>query len=92
MYIVAIAWLYVAVMMTVAEATHPSGTLLGAFFTFVLYGLLPIALALYILNTPNRKKARIQAEAQAEAALKSPPHSLETPSPAESEDKQSTQP
>ena len=92
MYIVAIAWLYVAVMMTVAEATHPSGTLLGAFFTFVLYGLLPIALALYILNTPNRKKARIQAEAQAEAELKNPPHSLKTPSPAESEDKQSTQP
>jgi phosphotransferase system glucose/maltose/N-acetylglucosamine-specific IIC component len=68
MYLVAIAWLYVAVMMTVAEATHPSGTILGAFFTFLMYGLLPIALALYILNTPNRKKARKLAEAQLEAA------------------------
>lgn len=64
MYLVAIAWLYVAVMMTVAEATHPSGSLLGAFFTFVLYGLLPVALVLYILNTPNRRRARLAAEAK----------------------------
>lgn len=62
MYLVAIAWLYVAVMMTVAEATHPTGTLLGAATTFVLYGALPIALVLYILNTPHRRKARQAAE------------------------------
>lgn len=69
MYLVAIAWLYVAVMMAVAEATHPSGTLLGAVFTFLLYGVLPIALVLYILNTPNRKAARKREEALAEAGM-----------------------
>ncbi|MEY2862116.1 MAG: hypothetical protein RL392_2574, partial [Pseudomonadota bacterium] len=30
MYIVPIAWLYVAVMMSVAEATNTNGTVLGA--------------------------------------------------------------
>ena len=46
MYIVPIAWLYVALMMAVAEATSSQGTVLGAFFTFVLYGLMPIGLLL----------------------------------------------
>lgn len=62
MYLVAIAWLYVAVMMTVAEATHPTGTLLGAAMTFLLYGALPVALLMYILNTPHRRRARKAAE------------------------------
>lgn len=44
MYLVLIAWLYVTVMMAVAEATSAQGTLLGAGITFVLYGLLPIAI------------------------------------------------
>jgi len=65
MYVVAIAWLYVALMMTVAEATHPTGTLLGAFITFVLYGVGPVALVLYLMGTPARRKA-IKAREQAE--------------------------
>jgi hypothetical protein len=39
MYIVLIAWLYVALMMAIAEATSPVGSVLGAIFTFILYGL-----------------------------------------------------
>ena len=74
MYLVAIAWLYVAVMMTVAEATHPTGTLLGAAVTFVLYGALPVALVMYILNTPHRRKARkaLEQAEQARTASSSP--------------------
>ena len=56
MYIVPIAWLYVALMMAVAEATSSQGTLLGAFFTFLLYGVLPISIILYIIGMPLRKK------------------------------------
>jgi len=56
MYLVAIAWIYVALMMAVAEATHVNGTLLGAFFTFLLYGVLPISIILYIIGMPLRKK------------------------------------
>jgi len=63
MHIVAIGWMFVVVLMTLAEATSSQGTLLGAFFTFVLYGLLPLSLLLYILATPARKRARRAAEA-----------------------------
>ena len=66
MYLVAIAWMYVVVMMTIAEAASPGGTLLGAFFTLLLYGLLPLSILLYILGTPGRKR-RIQALQEQEA-------------------------
>ena len=66
MYLIAIAWMYVVVMMTIAEAASPSGTLLGAFFTFVLYGLLPLSILLYILGTPGRKR-RIKERERAQA-------------------------
>lgn len=68
MHIVAIAWLFVVVLMTLAEATSPQGTLLGAFFTLVLYGLLPLGIVMYVLGTPLRRRARQRAEAAAEAS------------------------
>ena len=74
MHIVAIAWMFVVVLMTLAEATSPQGTLLGAFFTLLLYGLLPLAIVLYVLGTPMRRRARRQAEA-AETAEASIPQS-----------------
>jgi hypothetical protein len=64
MYIVPIAWLYVAFMMAVAEATSTQGTVLGAFFTFVLYGLMPISLLLYFMGTPGRRRKRLAREAE----------------------------
>lgn len=67
MYLVAIAWAYVALMMAAAEALSPQGTLLGAFITLVLYGVLPLGLLLYILGTPGRKRRRRAAEASAQA-------------------------
>jgi hypothetical protein len=68
MYLVAIAWLYVTVMMAVAEAAAPGGSWLGAFFTFALYGVLPLSIVLYILGTPGRKRRlRAAREAQAQA-------------------------
>jgi mannose/fructose/N-acetylgalactosamine-specific phosphotransferase system component IID len=75
MYIVPIAWIYVALMMAVAEATSSNGTVLGAMVTFVLYGLLPVALVLYIMGTPGRKRAlRAQQERAArEAAVTATP-------------------
>lgn len=67
MYLVVIAWLYVALMMAVAEATSPVGTVVGAFFTFVLYGAAPVAFVAYLMDTPRRKKA-IKAREAAELA------------------------
>ena len=63
MYLVLIAWIYVAFMMAIAEATSPVGSLLGAVFTFLLYGLLPMSVVGYIMGTPARRRARKAKEA-----------------------------
>jgi hypothetical protein len=82
-YLVAIAWLYVALMMAVAEATHPAGTLLGAIVTFLFYGLLPTALVMYVMGTPLRRKARLAQEARALEAARTVPSGIDaTPHPA----------
>ena len=57
MYLVLIAWMYVALMMAVAEATSPVGTVLGAIVTFMLYGALPMGVVGYIMGAPARKRA-----------------------------------
>jgi hypothetical protein len=69
MYLVVIAWLYVALMMAVAEATSPIGTVVGAIFTFVLYGVGPGALVVYLMRAPARRKA-IKARETAELAAR----------------------
>lgn len=61
--LIAIGWLYVALLMAVAEATHSSGSVLGAIITFVLYGAGPVALVLYLMATPMRKRALKAREA-----------------------------
>ncbi len=63
MYLVAIGWMFVVVMMAAAEATSPIGTVLGAFFTLLLYGVLPLSIVLYVMGTPARRRARLAAEA-----------------------------
>ncbi|AOY93732.1 hypothetical protein BKK79_19430 [Cupriavidus sp. USMAA2-4] len=67
MYIVAIGWLYVALMMAITEHNVVAGVA-----TFVLYGLGPVALLLYILGTPARRRRRRSRE-QAGMAAKAPP-------------------
>lgn len=69
MYLVVIAWLYVAVMMSAAEATADNGSLLGAIVTFFLYGLLPLSLVVYLMLGPRRRQAIREREA-ADAALR----------------------
>lgn len=66
MHIVAVAWIFVVLLMAVAEATSTQGTVLGAFFTLVLYGALPLSVVLYLMGTPARKRARRAAEQTAE--------------------------
>lgn len=65
MYLIAIAWMYVVVMMAVVEAMAPNGSVLGALFTFLLYGVLPLTVLLYILGTPMRRRRRQAQEAGA---------------------------
>jgi bacteriorhodopsin len=57
MYIVAIAWIYVVFMMSITEHSVIAGIM-----TFLLYGVLPLAIILYLMGTPQRKRNRVKAE------------------------------
>ncbi|MDE2082480.1 MAG: hypothetical protein KGI90_14110 [Burkholderiales bacterium] len=63
MVIVAIAWIYVVLMMAIAEAMSSQGSILGAVFTFLLYGVLPLSVVLYLMATPARRRRRAAASA-----------------------------
>ena len=71
MLLIAIAWIYVVLMVAVVEATSPIGTLLGALFTLLLYGVLPLGIVGYLFFSPARRRARRAAEARS-AALRGP--------------------
>ena len=64
MYLIVIAWLYVVLMMSIAEATSTTGSLLGAFVTFVLYGGGPVTLVVYLMGAPARNKALKKRQAE----------------------------
>ncbi|MDO8904638.1 hypothetical protein [Hydrogenophaga sp.] len=77
MYLVVIGWLYVVLMMSVAEASNTTGTVLGAIVTFFLYGLMPVTLVVYLMRTPQRRKAikaREVEEDRARQSEQSEPH------------------
>ena len=79
MYLVLIAWIYVAFMMAIAEAMSPVGSVLGAVFTFVLYGLLPMSVVGYIMGTPARRRALKAKEAAERAQSVAPNANSEAP-------------
>ncbi len=56
MYIVAIAWLYVVLMMSLTETSVVAGVV-----TFALYGLAPLSLFLWLVGTPQRRRNRRSA-------------------------------
>ncbi len=62
MYIVAIAWIYVTLLMAATEKSITAGVL-----TFIFYGLLPCALFVWIFSTPQRKRNRALKEADTQA-------------------------
>lgn len=51
MYIIAIAWLYVALLAAISDTTVVGGVL-----TFVFLGLLPMSLFLWLFGTPARRR------------------------------------
>jgi membrane protein implicated in regulation of membrane protease activity len=73
LHLIALAWMFVVVLMALAEGTSSQGSWLGAFFTLLLYGVMPLAILLYVLGTPGRKRSLREREAQ-EAALGAQPH------------------
>ena len=67
MYLVVIAWMYVVLMMSAAEAASSNGTILGALVTLLLYGVGPVVLVVYLMRAPARNKALKKREAEARA-------------------------
>lgn len=65
MYIIAIAWTFVVVLMAAAEAMETS--VLGGLLTFMLYCALPLGLFLYIFGTPQRRRNQTNADTEASA-------------------------
>ena len=57
LYLIAIAWIYVVLLMSAAESSVVAGIL-----TFIFYCVIPLSLVLYILNAPRRKKRLKDAE------------------------------
>jgi hypothetical protein len=68
-YLIAIAWLYVALLAAVSDTTVVGGVL-----TFVFFGLGPLALFMWLLGTPARRRRQRAAEAKS-----GQDNSLETP-------------
>ena len=67
MYIVAIGWLYVVLMMAVMVGVK-DGNIFGAFMTFFFYGLAPCSVVMYLLGAPGRGRARKKLAAEETAA------------------------
>ena len=64
MHLVALAWIYVVLMMAAGRgAVAQSARVLGAIFTFVLYGVLPLSIVLYVMATPMRRRRAQRAQA-----------------------------
>lgn len=77
MLIIIIAWLYVVILMSVTEHSVIAGIM-----TFLLYGLLPLSVVIYLLDT-RRRRARRKAQASqpaegAAAATEAPADSNQT--------------
>ncbi len=58
MYIIAIGWLFVTVLMAATETNLVAGIL-----TLVFYGLAPLALFLWLFGTPQRRRNQRAASA-----------------------------
>jgi len=68
MYIVAIAWIYVTLLMALTETSFVAGVA-----TFVFYGVVPLGILLWLLGTPERRRRqRREAEAAARSSALDP--------------------
>jgi hypothetical protein len=60
MYIVVIAWLFVALIIAISQAS-----VVAAILSFIFWGIAPLALILWLLGTPQRRRrAALQAQAE----------------------------
>ena len=65
MYLIAIAWLYVVLLVAVADTTVVGGVL-----TFAFWGLAPLALFLWLFGTPARRRSAARRARELDADAK----------------------
>ncbi|NMG69928.1 hypothetical protein [Parazoarcus communis] len=58
MYLIAIAWLYVAALAAVSD-----DTVVGGVLTFIFYGIAPMALFIWLFGTSARRRRQKAREA-----------------------------
>ena len=74
LYLVAIAWVYVVLLMAMTEQSVVAGVM-----TFLLYCVVPLTVILYLMGTPQRKRRRLAEESlrmralQEDGAAQEPP-------------------
>ena len=59
MYLIAIAWLYVALLASITE-----NTVVGGVLTFIFFGLAPMALFFWLFGTPTRRRRKRERESR----------------------------
>lgn len=57
MYIIALAWLYVALLAAVTDTSVVGGVL-----TFLFWGVAPLSLFLWLVGTPARRRRRDKSD------------------------------
>lgn len=57
MYIVAIGWIYVVLMMAITE-----NSVIAGIMTFLFYGVVPLAIILYLSGAQQRRRNRVSAK------------------------------
>ncbi len=76
-YIVAIAWIYVTLLMSATETSVVAGVM-----TFTMYCVFPLTILLYLMRSGKRKREKRQIEV---ATQQKPQQNLTQASPANSE-------
>lgn len=74
MHIVATAWIYVVLMMAITERS-----VVAAIMTFLMYGVLPLTILLYVTGTSRRRRRAYMKKMQSAAAA-SPKQAAPIPS------------
>jgi membrane protein implicated in regulation of membrane protease activity len=72
--LVAIAWVYVVLLMAMTEQSFIAGVM-----TFLLYCVVPLSIILYLMGTPGRKRRRQRAEDSQRASANNPVEADEKP-------------
>ncbi len=68
MLLIGVAWIYVVLMVVLAQATGPDASWLAALGTLLFWGVLPLGIVGYLALAPARRRRRRGTEADPSAS------------------------